>query len=116
MNPRKTTRKAKTARQTPAVRLENVPPFRSESEEAAWWDAHPEVIARAFERAYGKKAVQRVLAQTRTPKRPLTQTVTMRLPVDDIARARRIASRRGLGYQTLVRTILHEALAREDRR
>ena len=40
----------------PQVRL-RVPRFRNEAEEAAWWDAHPEVIVKAFERAYGKKAV-----------------------------------------------------------
>ena len=98
----------------PQVRL-RVPKFSNEAEEAAWWDAHPEVIVKAFERAYGKKAVQRVLGEVQKPKRPLTRAVTMRLPVEDVARARRLASRKGLGYQTLVKTLLHEALLREER-
>ena len=98
----------------PQVRL-RVPKFGSEAEEAAWWDAHPEVIVKAFERAYGKKAVQRVLGEEQKPKRPPTQAVTMRLPVEDVARARRVAARKGLGYQTLVKTLLHEALLREER-
>ena len=97
---------------TPQVRLENVPRFRNEAEEAAWWDAHPEVIVQAFEQAYGKKAIQRVIGASRKPKRPPTQTVTMRLPVDDVARAKRMATRKGLGYQTLVKSLLHEALLR----
>jgi predicted DNA binding CopG/RHH family protein len=99
----------------PQVRL-RVPKFRNEAEEAAWWDSHPDFIVKAFERAYGKKAVERVLGEGHQPKRPPTQAVTIRLPVEDVARARRMASRKGLGYQTLVKTLLHEALNREDRR
>ncbi|MBI4479828.1 MAG: hypothetical protein HY651_07365 [Acidobacteria bacterium] len=62
MNPREKASTAKPAKRVPVVRLENIPRFRNEAEEAAWWDAHPEVIVKAFERAYGKKAVRRVLA------------------------------------------------------
>ena len=98
----------------PQVRL-RVPKFRNEAEEAAWWDAHPELIVKAFERAYGKQAVQRVLGEGHKPKRPPTRAVTMRLPIEDVARARRLAARKGLGYQTLVKTLLHEALLREER-
>lgn len=103
MNRRKNTSKAKQAKRVPIVRLENVPRFRSEAEEAAWWDAHPEVITKAFELVYGK------------PGSRATRPVTIRLPVEDMARARRLAARKGLGYQTLVKTLLHEALLREER-
>ena len=101
-------------KEIPQVRL-RVPKFSNEAEEAAWWDSHPELIMKAFERAYGKKAVQRVLGEERKPKRPPMKIVTMRLPVEDLARAKRMASRKGLGYQTLVKTLLHEALNREER-
>ncbi len=103
MNRRKQTEKTKHAKQVPIVRLENIPRFRSEAEEAAWWDAHPEVITKAFELAYGKAG------------RRATRPITIRLPVEDVARAKRMATRKGLGYQTLVKTLLHEALLREDR-
>ena len=98
----------------PRVRIKT-PKFRSEAEEADWWDTHPEAILNAVERAYGKKAVERFLEGGPTPKRPPTKTVTIRLPVEDVARARRLAARKGLGYQTLVKTLLHEALRREER-
>src|ERR1051326_8936764 len=92
--------KTKAERKVPLVSV-NFPSFRNESEEAAWWDAHPEVISKALEKAYGK---------------PLpTQSVTIRLPAEDVAKARRIAAAKGLRYQTLVKTLLHEALAREER-
>ena len=103
MNRHKKASNAKPAKRVPIVHLENVPRFRSEAEEADWWDAHPEVITKAFELAYGK------------PGSRATRPITIRLPVEDVARARRIASRKGLGYQTLVKTLLHEALRREER-
>ena len=101
-------------RAIPQVRIKT-PKFKNEAEEADWWDAHPEVILDALERAYGKKALDRFFAEGPPPKRPPTKTVTIRLPVEDLARARRLAARKGLGYQTLVKTLLHEALQRADR-
>jgi len=98
----------------PTVRIKT-PEFKNEAEEADWWDAHPEVILNAVERAYGKKALERFFAEGPAPKRPPTKTVTIRLPVEDVARARRLAARKGLGYQTLVKTLLHEALQRAER-
>ena len=98
----------------PQVRIKT-PKFKNEAEEADWWDAHPEVITEAFERAYGKKALDRFFAEGSAPKRPVTKTVTIRLPVEDLTRARRLAARKGLGYQTLVKTLLHEALQRAER-
>ena len=101
-------------KRVPQIRL-RLPRFKSEAEEADWWDAHPEVILNAVERAYGKKALERFFAEGPAPKRPPTKTVTIRLPVEDVARARRLAAQKGLGYQTLVKTLLHEALRREER-
>lgn len=98
---KRTKAKAKSkSKRRPTVRV-NFPTFRTEAEEAAWWDAHPEVITKAFEQAYGK------------PGSRATQPVTIRLPVADVAKARRMAACKGLRYQTLVKTLLHEALARE---
>lgn len=98
---KRTKAKAKTKhKRLPSVRMD-FPSFRTEAEEAAWWDAHPEVITKAFERAYGK------------PGSRATQPVTIRLPVEDVAKARRMAVVKGLRYQTVVKTLLHEALARE---
>ncbi len=90
------------SKKVPQVRL-RVPRFKNEAEEAAWWDAHPEIVTKAFEHAL-----------KRSPSRPPTKTVTIRLPLYDVARARRLAAQKGLGYQTLVKTLLHEALQREE--
>lgn len=42
--------------------------------------------------------------------------IAIRLPQADLAQARKLAERKGLGYQTLLKMILHEGLAREARR
>ena len=41
--------------------------------------------------------------------------IALRLPSPDIARAREIAQRKGIGYQTLLKMIVHEGLRRVDR-
>ena len=96
--------RASLVKRAPRVKV-RMPKFKTEAEEAAWWGAHPEIITKAFEHAYGKGA----------GKLPPTKTVTIRLSVEDVARARRLAARKGLGYQTLVKTLLHEALIQEER-
>jgi predicted DNA binding CopG/RHH family protein len=42
--------------------------------------------------------------------------IALRLPAPDLAKARRIASRKGIGYQTLLKILVHEGLQREARR
>ena len=42
--------------------------------------------------------------------------IAIRLPQADLAQARKLAERKGLGYQTLLKMLVHEGLAREARR
>lgn len=85
-----------------------IPRFKSETEEAKWWDAHPDVITRLFLEA--KKAG----TLTRLPRvRGATKSVTIRLAVSDVKTAQELAEKRGLAYQTLVKMLLHQALERE---
>ena len=42
--------------------------------------------------------------------------IAIRLPEADLAQARRIAGRKGIGYQTLLKMLVHEGLAREAAR
>jgi predicted DNA binding CopG/RHH family protein len=76
------------------------PAFRTEAEEAAWWDEHSEMVTNLLIK-YGR------------PARVPTQSVTMRLPVQDVERARHLAGKRGVGYQTLIKSLLHDSLKRE---
>jgi predicted DNA binding CopG/RHH family protein len=42
--------------------------------------------------------------------------IAIRLPEADVEEARKIAERKGIGYQTLLETLVHEGLRREARR
>jgi predicted DNA binding CopG/RHH family protein len=45
-----------------------------------------------------------------------SKSVTLRLPVTDIDKARQLAEAKGIGYQTLIKVLLHDALKREERK
>jgi hypothetical protein len=95
-----------------------MPKFKSESEEADWW-ASP--AGRAYvkqksaeaqskgTRAGGSSLVRRLSKERSTQ-------IAIRLPGSDLAQARQIAERKGIGYQTLLKMLVHEGLAREARR
>ena len=82
-----------------------IPRFKSEKEEAEWWDANPEVATSIMSRAL----------KAGTARRGPLKTVTMRLPVADIRAAQGLAESRGLPYQTYIKMLLHQALERELR-
>jgi predicted DNA binding CopG/RHH family protein len=42
--------------------------------------------------------------------------IAIRLPEADLAEARKIAGRKGVGHQTLLKLLVHEGLAREAAR
>ena len=76
------------------------PDFQSEQEEADWWFANRAMVEDRILK-YGRAAVVE------------PQSVTIRLPKDDVARAREIAAREGTGYQTVIKRALHKALRQE---
>ena len=87
-----------------------IPKFSSEAQEAAWWDTH-------------RSEIETEIRQRIKQKQPLTlgnllqegkssQPVTLRIPKEDLETARRLAARKGLGYQTYIKMLLREALAK----
>lgn len=42
--------------------------------------------------------------------------IALRLPAPDLAAARAIAEQKGVGYQTLLKMLVHEGLCRETKR
>jgi predicted DNA binding CopG/RHH family protein len=88
-----------------------IPKFSSEAEEAAWWDAH-------------RSEIEAEIRQRMKQKQPLTlgsllqgakssQPITLRIATKDLETARRLAARKGLGYQTYIKMLLREALAKD---
>jgi predicted DNA binding CopG/RHH family protein len=96
--------------------LTKMPKFASEDEEAAWW-------ASAEGRGFLKQqAAGRTLATHKGSSlvanlgRTSSVQIALRLPAHDVAKAREIAGRKGIGYQTLLKMLVHEGLLREARR
>jgi CopG antitoxin of type II toxin-antitoxin system len=94
-----------------------MPKFKSESEEADWWAspagrAYSKRKARTMQAGGAKPAGSRLVSELN---KKSTQ-IALRLSNLDIAEARRIAERKGIGYQTLLKMLVHEGLRRESRR
>jgi predicted DNA binding CopG/RHH family protein len=47
--------------------------------------------------------------------RPLSTPVSIRIPVDLLERAKRLAARRGIGYQTLIKRLVAAGVDRLER-
>ena len=96
------------------MKKQEIPTFKNEAEEADWWSSaagrrfvkqHAQTVpapqgSRLVVNLAGKKSVQ----------------IAIRLPGEDIRQARQIAFRKGIGYQTLLKMLVHEGLRRETKR
>ncbi len=90
--------------------------FSNEDEEAKWW-------ASAEGRSFLKGQVVQGAARTGKGSslvsglnRARSVQIALRLPAPDLAKAREIAERKGIGYQTLLKMLVHEGLRREAKR
>ena len=102
-------------------KMTEMPKFGNESDEADWW------ASRAGKEYVKKKAAiaqserrkvrgSRLVATMNQNNQKSSVQIALRLPQNDLAQAREIAERKGLGYQTLLKMLVHEGLAREARR
>ena len=64
-------------------------------------------VGKGFRGATGSTAVNR---------RGPSPTITIRIAETDLQRARALAARKGLRYQTYLKILLHEALDRDERK
>jgi predicted DNA binding CopG/RHH family protein len=84
--------------------------FKSEAEEAQWWEERQDSLGAAFEQA----AAAGTLGRGTAARGGSTPTTTIRLDPSDVAKARAQAERRGLKYQTYLKMLIHEALFQAD--
>jgi predicted DNA binding CopG/RHH family protein len=87
-----------------------IPEFENEDQEAQWWAKNPDLILARFESA----AAENRLGRGTAARRGLTPTTTIRLDPGDISRAKNLAERRGLKYQTYLKMLIHQALTQEE--
>ena len=88
------------------------PEFKSEKEEAEWWDSTEgrAAILKGFEDAQRNGTLKR---GTLKKQGGLTPTTTIRLDRGDVELAKAQAEKRGLKYQTYLKSIIHQALRQE---
>ena len=95
-----------------------MPKFKNESEEADWW-ANP--AGRAFVKQRSAEGLAKKIKFAGSSlvaklARKSSVQIALRMPASDIARAREVAERKGIGYQTLLKMYVREGLNRETRR
>jgi len=93
-----------------------LPTFANEEEEAIWW-------ASRQGRAFLKKKAADPLRKTAKGSQLVAQLnrtasvqIALRLPSPDLEKARELATRKGIAYQTFLKMLVHEGLRRESRR
>jgi predicted DNA binding CopG/RHH family protein len=96
----------------------DIPKFVNEGKEADWW-------ASLQGREFVKQKSTGPLMKGSVPKgsrlvgqlnRTASVQIALRLPEPDLAMARELATRKGIGYQTLLKMLVHEGLRREAQR
>lgn len=92
------------------------PAFRSEAAEAQWWYEHREVLDRDFEEAAKAGTLKKLTRDELMKRLSASRVISIRLPEDDLAKLRRLAAQKGLPYQTYMKSLLHQALQREEKR
>jgi predicted DNA binding CopG/RHH family protein len=98
-----------------------IPAFATEAEEAEWWYKNRNTHGKQLRAAVNKgeadvltkqKLRERIAASRKTP----APTVALRIPEADLALARKQAEKKGLPYQTYIKSLLHETLTGREKR
>ncbi len=93
-----------------------VPRFKTEAEEARWWDNHKEMIEENLLEALRNGTAVRGTARRLAREARASRNVTIRMAEADLDLARKQADKKGLPYQTYIKSVLHEELVRREQR
>jgi len=92
-----------------------LPKFANEDAEATWWASTEGRKFLKQQSAARTSGHRRGSALVNKLGRASSVQIALRLPAPDLAKAREIAERKGIGYQTLLKMLVHEGLRREER-
>jgi hypothetical protein len=87
-----------------------VPTFAAEAEEADWWYENRPLVEAEINTAFAEGRMKRGIPAPRG----ITPATSIRLDPADIEKARAVAAKRGLKYQTYLKMLIHEALEKES--
>ncbi|MBU6430743.1 MAG: BrnA antitoxin family protein [Cyanobacteria bacterium REEB65] len=99
-----------------------LPRFETEAEEARWYAEHRDDLHEYFDVAEeGDPELEALLAKSpRRPGRPPSldpaRQVQFRIPEGVIDRVKNLAERKGMRYQTLIKSWIFKALADEEKK
>jgi predicted DNA binding CopG/RHH family protein len=93
-----------------------VPKFENETQEADWWFENRELLSQEFEKAAVEGRLRRGTVKRRMELAQARKQAESAIQLDpeDASKAQALAVRKGLTYQTYIKTIVHEALEREQ--
>jgi hypothetical protein len=92
-----------------------IPKFADEQDEAKWWasaEGHRFLKRQSPATSVAGRDGSKLVAKLA---RVSSVQIALRLPSPDLAKARAIAGRKGIGYQTLLKMLVHEGLQRAER-
>jgi predicted DNA binding CopG/RHH family protein len=93
-----------------------LPKFSTEAEEAEWWDSHHKLVEDTLLEALENGETQQGMARKLTQHPRDSDSLPVHIPADYIHRARKLAEKKGIGYDTYMQMLLKEALDRESRK
>lgn len=95
-----------------------VPKFLNEAQEADWWASREgrEFVKQKAAGTGKHGGAPRGSGLVGRLNKVASVQIALRLPEPDVAKARELAMRKGIGYQTLLKILVHEGLRREARR
>ena len=95
-----------------------MPKFVNEEQEAKWWSSTEgrDFLKQKTAGTGDKDSTPTGSRLVRQINRVRSVQIALRLPEPDVTKAREIAMRKGIGYQTLLKMLVHEGLRRESRR
>ena len=95
-----------------------IPTFSTEAQEAAWWYKNRKKLDKDFvvaARAGELKVLDRKTLRQRIARSKAAKVVSIRLPEADLELARSQAAKKGLPYQTYIKSLLHQALEQQSK-
>ena len=93
-----------------------LPTFANEDEEASWWASRQGREFLKQKSAEPQKKVAKGSQLVGRLNRAASVQIALRLPGPDVEKARELAMRKGIGYHTLLKMLVHEGLRREAKR
>jgi len=99
-----------------ASKKRTVPAFSTEAQEADWWYRNRKRLDQALiaaARAGELKTLDRKTLLARAARSQASKVISIRLPETDLELARSQAAKRGLPYQTYIKSLLHQVLEQQ---